>query len=134
MGQTVNYTVYPRVKQKAISFSLICIQFETINGINLVFVPLSSHRGQGWAVLFMASPSSKWSLLSESLGQREKKSLWVFHCLQALAESRKLGSNYLAFAIISRELLRNITVNELSCPVSSHSLRKARAPRISQAL
>lgn len=109
------------------SHSLICIQFEIVNGINLVFVPLSSHRGLGWVVLFMASPGSKWSLLSESLGQRAKKSLWVFHCLQALAESRKLGSNYHALSIISRELPRNITGNELSCPVSSHSLRKARA-------
>lgn len=135
VGQTVNYTQFRQELNKKQSHSLWSVSSLKLSMALTWFLYLWVPTGDRAGLYhFMASPSSKWSLLSESLGQREKKSLWVFHCLQALAESRKLGSNYLAFAIISRELPRNIIVNELSCPVSSHSLRKARAPWISQPL
>lgn len=43
-------------KRQSHSISLICIQFETVTGIMLVFVSLSSHRELGWAILLMTSP------------------------------------------------------------------------------
>lgn len=96
---------------------MICIQFETVAGISLVFETWNSQGGLGWAILFMASPGR----LSECLGQREKIVLWVTPCIQALTESIKLGCSCYALSIISRELPRNINGNELVFPVSSHS-------------
>lgn len=83
VDQVINYTQFRQELNKAISLSLICIQFETVNGI-AVFVPLSSPQGdRGLGCLICGSPGSKWSLLRWKSRAEGKKSLWVFHCLQA---------------------------------------------------
>lgn len=82
VGHTVNCTQYsPELrKRQSHCISLICIQFETVTGSNLVFVSSEVLQGPGLGfIIHGLSWLAKCSLLSKCLEQKEKKILWVSH-------------------------------------------------------